>query len=262
MNLDALRAAYHQEQRFEAKFPNARRDDLLNVVRYIQVMGRQLGWVLWSDLNADTADAAIQEQIAYFEQLGQDFLWKVYDYDLPADLSERLVAAGFEAYHPPDAIMVLDMQPLPEILRLPVPESIRRVTAADMPGVVALLTEVWHEDFSGLAAELTELMGNNPETLSMYAAEVGGQVVSAAWIQYLGGSRFAGLWGGSTLEAYRELGLYTGLLAARAHEAYQRGIRFLTVDASPMSRPILERHDFVCIATATACLWRAGCGVS
>ena len=67
-----------------------------------------------------------------------------------------------------------------------------------------------------------------------------------------------GLWGGSTLPDYRKQGLYTGLLAVRAREAQARGRRFLTVDASPMSRPILERFGFVTIAMATECVWQPG----
>jgi hypothetical protein len=45
------------------------------------------------------------------------------------------------------------------------------------------------------------------------------------------------------------------LLAARAQEARARGFSLLTVDASPMSRPILEKHGFQHLATSTPCKW-------
>lgn len=48
------------------------------------------------------------------------------------------------------------------------------------------------------------------------------------------------------------------MLAIRAQEARRKGFRFLTVDASPMSRPILEKHGFRFIAYAYACKWRTG----
>ena len=67
---------------------------------------------------------------------------------------------------------------------------------------------------------------------------------------------FAGLWGGSTLAAYRGRGLYTALLAARVREARARGVPYLTIDAGAMSRPIVARHGFEVITYATACEWR------
>ena len=71
-------------------------------------------------------------------------------------------------------------------------------------------------------------------------------------------SAFASLWGGSTLPELRGRGLYTGLLAARLQEARARGARYLTVDAGPMSRPILERRGFRLLTHATACTWPPG----
>jgi predicted acetyltransferase len=55
---------------------------------------------------------------------------------------------------------------------------------------------------------------------------------------------------------HRRRGLYTALLAARAQEARRRGARFLTVDASPMSQPILEKLGFRCISYAHEYRWR------
>src|SRR5262249_60177566 len=63
------------------------------------------------------------------------------------------------------------------------------------------------------------------------AHEAGDAVVSAGWIRYVAGTEFAGLWGGSTLEAWRRKGIYRALVAARARLAYERGYRYLQVDA-------------------------------
>jgi len=70
-------------------------------------------------------------------------------------------------------------------------------------------------------------------------------------------SSFASLWGGSTVPERRRRGLYTALLAVRAQEARRRGYRFLTIDASPMSRPICEKHGFQFLTCAHECVWRA-----
>ena len=57
---------------------------------------------------AMTADAAIAAQVAYFSGLGQAFECKVYAYDQPGDLVDRLAARGFEIDQP-EAVMVLDV---------------------------------------------------------------------------------------------------------------------------------------------------------
>jgi len=84
---------------------------------------------------------------------------------------------------------------------------------------------------------------------------VDGQIVSAGWTYYYPPTQFARLLGGSTLPDYRKRGYYTALLVTRVREARQRGCRFLTLDASPMSRPILEKHGFQCLEFSTLCRW-------
>jgi GNAT superfamily N-acetyltransferase len=56
--------------------------------------------------------------------------------------------------------------------------------------------------------------------------------------------------------AFRKQGLFTSLVAVRAQEARRRGARFLTVDARPMSRPILEALGFKLLCFANALNWR------
>lgn len=260
MNLEELRTLYDKDQRFDVTYPDTRREVIDGiVVRHIQTTGRKQGWILWSQLAAETADAVIDEQLDFIKRTGREFEWKVFSHDQPADLTDRLAARGFEIREPADAIMVLDMHAVPDALNQPIPEAIRRITDPDeIPAVMAVLTDVWQEDFAPLGEELAAQMRQDPDALSVYAAFIDGEPVSAAWAQYTSNSPFVGLWGGSTLPDYRKQGLYTGLLAVRAREAQARGRRFLTVDASPMSRPILERFGFVTIAMATECVWQPG----
>ena len=53
------------------------------------------GGVFWCDLDESTADAAIAAAIERFRPYGVEFEWKHYGYDRPADLAQRLLAAGF-----------------------------------------------------------------------------------------------------------------------------------------------------------------------
>jgi hypothetical protein len=48
------------------------------------------------------------------------------------------------------------------------------------------------------------------------------------------------------------------LLAVRAQEARARRVRFLSVEASPMSRPILEKFGFQMLAYTYPCKWEVG----
>ena len=85
--------------------------------------------------------------------------------------------------------------------------------------------------------------------------EAGDVVVSAGWIRFPSGTDFATLWGGATLPAWRGRGIYRALVAHRAKLAAGRGRRYIEVDASDDSRPILERLGFVAVTTTTPYVW-------
>jgi len=91
--------------------------------------------------------------------------------------------------------------------------------------------------------------------MTVLVVEAGDEVVSAAWLVLTEGTEFAGLWGGSTLAAWRGRGIYRALVARRAQLAAERGVRYLQVDASADSRPILERLGFLAITTTTPYVW-------
>jgi GNAT superfamily N-acetyltransferase len=57
------------------------------------------------------------------------------------------------------------------------------------------------------------------------------------------------------MPAWRGRGIYKATVAYRANLARARGIRFVQVDASANSRPILERLGFVAVATTTPYVW-------
>lgn len=82
-------------------------------------------------------------------------------------------------------------------------------------------------------------------------AVVGGRPVSAARMETRPGTDFAGLWGGGTVPDQRGRGLYRALLGFRARIAAERGHRYLQVDASEDSRPILHRLGFTALSTTT-----------
>ena len=103
-----------------------------DVVRLVSSGGA--GWcgVIWSDLRAETADAAIAEQVRYFTELDREFEWKLYSHDAPADLADRLLKAGFTP-EAPEALMVGSIAGLPTEVLLP--EGVRIEPVTDAAGV-------------------------------------------------------------------------------------------------------------------------------
>jgi GNAT superfamily N-acetyltransferase len=256
---DKIIPLYTQDQRFDVEYPTMRREVVGEVVRLVDTDQDGEGSVIYSRLDEARVEAAIREQVAYFESIGQDFEWKVYDYDAPPDLKERLAAHGFEV-EDPDAIMVLDLEQALETLFWPARQTgdVTRITHPEgIVDVMAVEEAVWDGDYDHLGHFLARTLVDHPHRLSVYLVYVDGVPVSAGWIIFPDRSQFASLWGGSTLSEYRGRGLYTALLATRAREARRRGVRYLTVDASPMSRPILEKFGFEVIAYAFACKWKS-----
>jgi GNAT superfamily N-acetyltransferase len=254
MDLSEVLALYDKEQRREIEFPGMRRDVLPNLVRYVRPMPG-MSFVLYSDLDEANVDATIDEQLAYFRREGLQFEWKVYAHDRPADLADRLIAQGFEPEEEAASIMVLDVPASPPSLLIRLNHDVRRLTDPGQLGdVIAILEASDGDDYNWIYDRLGSHM-NLPDYLSVYVAYADDRPVSSGWI-YFSPGHFASLWGGATLAAYRGRGFYTAVLSARVQEARQRGVRYLTIDAGSMSRPIVARHGFQEITQAIGCEWR------
>jgi len=259
MENNEMLAIFDKEVRRECERPHKQRQALLNLVRYTPLDGGSGGsFISWSDLNADNADAAIQGQIDHFRDRNADFEWIYYSYDLPTDLPKRLLAYGFTAKEPL-ALMVANIKDLPEDYWTSDVSTVQRITTPEgVDAIACMQREVWEEeDLSGFGRGLKNGLEHRPADLSVFAVWQDGRVVSAAWTHFLSSTSFATLSGGSTILAYRHRGFYSALLAVRAREARQRGFRFLQVNASPDSQPILAKHGFRCLAYSTAYQWKA-----
>ena len=240
----------------DIEYPDMRREVLPRVVRHVDTSDGREGWIGYSHLDEANAEETIREQVSYFESIGQNFEWKLYDYDQPSDLKERLAASGL-LVEEAEAIMVQDLEDAPPLFWQPVHHQVQRITdPGQIVDVLSVEQQVWEEDFSWLGKYLGETLRRYPEQMSVYVAYVDGQPASAAWTYFPKHSQFASLWGGSTVSSLRGKGLYTALLAVRAQEAKERQVRYLTVDASPMSRPILEKFRFEKIAYSYPCKWK------
>lgn len=218
------------------------------------------GFVLYRDLGGiegGALDELIARQIAAFAARGERFEWKYHGHDLPADLPDRLRAAGFVS-EDTETIVIAPVATIAADPRLADGVALREVTSrADFERIAALEQSVWGDEDqkSWLVDMLESERAVDPRALTIIVAEAGDTVVCAAWVRFQQGTEFATLWGGATLAEWRRRGIYRATVAYRARLAAERGFRYLETDASDDSRPILERLGFVAVATTTPYVW-------
>jgi len=251
VDIDAVRAAFDAQIRRKADpdEPGAVIEADDGVLRWV-APGSETSCIIWSALTEETADAVIAAQKKYFTDRGTPVEWKYYDYDKPANLPARLVAAGFE----PDDEEVMLVAETPAIdSRAVLPDGVRLVPVTDEAGLSAMIRvhDLAFADHPSpdLADRLRSQLGS--QHLQMVVALAGDEPVSAARVEFVAGTDFAGLWGGGTVPAWRGKGIFRALVAYRAGLAAARGYRYLQVDALPTSRPILQRLGFEPVARTT-----------
>lgn len=248
-----LLALFDRQLRQDIEYPDMQKEVTSFVVRFIRSMpGRSI--VLYSKIGNNRASTVIEKEIEYFNSRGLDWDWKFYTHDKPSDLPDRLVKLGFVPDEP-DAVMVLDLlEAPPELFRIP-SVSIHQVKdAAALNNVIQVMEQVYGGNFSWITARLGAHL-RIPGYLNVYVAEVNGQPGCAGWVYFPPNSDFATLWGGSTVTGMRNRGLYQAVLAARVQEAFRRGRRFLCLDASPMSQPIVAKRGFRHLTTTQSFGW-------
>jgi len=216
--------------------------------------------VLAADLDGSDADAVIAGQVAFFGSLGHAFEWKHYSHDHPADLPGRLRAAGFVA-QAQETFVALDTAL--EVRAMPLPPSVR-IARLDDPAAlqaIAAVNGAVYGDPAHAAWLLETILREkqaDPDGIDIYAAYAQDFPISVGWMRHKAGESFGSLWGGSTVPEWRGRGVYSALVAVRAARARDRGCRWLTVDCSPMSLPILTRRGFQALSVITPFVWSPG----
>jgi len=215
------------------------------------------GWseIAWSNLDSSSASEVIAAQIRHFADCHQDFVWRLYDYDEPTDLGDRLLSAGFRlAEH--STLMIAEVAAIARTVELP--HGVRLIPVDDEAGVGRLIEvheAVFGTDHAQLRRSILKQLEDAPSLTALVIAEAGDLAVSSARIEFLPQRSFASLWGGGTLPEWRKKGLYRALIAYRAQIAAARGYRYLYVNASSESRPILERLGFTAACAITTYSW-------
>ncbi len=170
-------------------------------------------------------DELIARQVRVFAERGERFEWKLHAHDLPPDLPQRLLAAGFV----PEETETVVIAPVAAALgepRVPDGVQLREVSErADFDRIAAMEEAIWGDDRGWLADSLEGERAADPSALTIVVAETDAEVVCAGWVRFAQGTEFATLWGGGTLPKWRGRGIYRAIVAYRANLAAQRGFR-------------------------------------
>jgi hypothetical protein len=257
-----LRGLYDQQVRRNTipDASGATADSGTTYVRWVANNG--LGWseVFWSSLNSTNVDEAIAEQIEFYRSRNLSFVWRVHDYDQPADLGARLENAGFSDSGTSEVMIAESSQLATEP---DLPEGTELLQVIDDAGV-GLLIDV-HESVFGqshdeLRRSILRRLEVASQEMALLVVTAGGVAVSSSRIEFPPGIDFAALWGGSTVPKWRGKGLYRAQVFRRAQLALERGYRYLMVLASDNSRPILSELGFEIISRVTTYSWKPPIG--
>jgi len=233
----------YREDRRRSPIPGFAIETLADVTRHAPTGEDKEAVLSFARLDAASADRRIAEELRWLRDRGWEGEWKVHDLDEPRDLRERLAAHGLAAHHV-EALMVLDVASAPLTGAKCDPVVIERATAERLEDMAVMQEEVWQCSLPWLLGSLRAMSDPATGTAVVFCARDAGRVVGTGWIDFFDGSSFAQLSGGSVLERWRGRGVYTALFERRLVEAKARGVRWLAVDAAPMSRPILEKRGF------------------
>ena len=217
------------------------------------------GWVEYrdlGDLSEAELDRLIQAQIARFAERGEPFEWKFHSHDRPPFLEERLSTAGFVAEEL-ETVVIAETAALADAGPVPAGIAFREVfDRSDFERIGEMEAAVWGSGGSWYAGALEQELAADRAGLAVFVAEADGVVVSAGWVRFPSGTEFATFWGGATLPEWRGRGVYRALVTRRAQLAGDRGRRYLEVDASADSRPILERLGFQAVTQTRPYVWK------
>lgn len=197
-------------------------------------------------LPADSVEEAIADVRNWFADLERkQFSWCVGRHARPADLAERLAAAGAVPDQDPEVVvMVLEDDP-PEVSGVEVRPV---VSLADFEAERDIRLEAFEFTEEQRQASIARTETTYAEYLeggevTIYLAMLDGVPVASAGLAFTT-DRLALLLGSGTLEQARGQGAYRALVRARWEEAQRRGAAGVVVHAGRMSRPILQQLGF------------------
>ena len=248
MNQADVLKAYNQYERIELTLAGCQKFETPDLVKFVS--NRDLGsCVAYSNIPHGVLTQRIKAEIEYFKPLKQVFKWFTLSTDSPSNLGESLIEEGFIAEEV-SSLMVLDLEQADQS-KTHCPASELCIEVTDKQGIrdaMLVQKKVWGGDCIAQETSLIRLKEESPNQIHIYVVYQDNKPVSSAWLMSHPDSPFGSIWAGSTLSKYRGKGFYSALLAKRIEDAKAKGLKYLTIQASKMSRPIVANFGFECIA--------------
>ena len=245
--LDVMRNYNEFERKRINSFNGVKKSDS-NLTKFVS-NDRHGSYISFFCFDESLTESIVKEQLAYFNKHNLCFEWKTYSTDKPSNIGEVLLVNGFEK-EDSELFMVLELSKAADESF----DEYQITEVSDSKGIrdaIRVQEQVWGGDFDWQYNYLMSLKEHSPDSISIYVVYVNDQPVTSAWLTFNEGSPFAGIWGGSTIEEFRGNGYYSLLLNKRIAEAKSRGVKYLTIDASDMSKPIVLKRGFEVVATTT-----------
>jgi GNAT superfamily N-acetyltransferase len=199
-----------------------------------------LNEVIYSLLDEHSADAAIDDAIATYRDLGLKFRWNAGPGSGPSDLGARLRQRGLEESWGRGMARATDVAAPP----CPSDCAVVIASAGTLDHYTHVMAAGWDADPSALTPLHRCLLAD--ARYHLFIAYCAGQPAAAA--SYMAFARTAFLMGGVVLPPYRGRGLYRALVSARLAHARSAGIELATTHArEASSAPILEGLGFATV---------------
>ena len=216
-------------------------------------------YIMWHDFRESGVSASVNAEFSAVRGHAKVLMWKLYGHDSTHDeLRDELIARGCEE-NDHSTLMATPVRALFDALATTQnnasPEfTVRELVAAkELDAYQNIWDDVWPDaPNSRYVDDYRALIEKHEPGIAFFAgfAGLGGDnPVTSGYMFHAPGAPFALLCGGTTKAAWRRQHAYTRMLTIRTQAALERGASYLAVEASPESKPILERLGFVALST-------------
>lgn len=252
-----LLALYDDTMRRNANVSGCVREQTQSVSRYTTSTGSQR-YLMWHDCHDADAARLVDEELRAVHGHARVLMWKLYAHDVAHDaVHAALIARGFDG----DDYATLMVTPVAALLAA-LPANDKRAasldarqlhTAKDLDAYQNIWDEVWPDEPNARYVDdyKSRIEQRDPGALFYAGFAENDNPVSSGSLFHHPGNPYALLCGGTTKTAWRRQHAYTSMLAVRAHASAARGVRYLAVEASAESQPILARLSFMPLSTLT-----------
>ncbi len=230
------------------------REATQHTARYTSESG-SLRYILWHSFDESLAAAVVAEELRAVANQASSLMWKVYEHDKPSSaLVPALLESGFERESTyTNALMLIGVdRALAELSdTTQTGFHVRELTTpAALDAYQSIWDAVWPESPNArYVNDYRTLAARSDPGIQFFAGFNASEPVTSGYMFHHPGDPIVLLCGGATIEAWRRHGVYKAMLATRAKAAKARGARYLSVEASPESEPILRRLGFETYST-------------